>query len=137
MMERASRLFKKVTVFVAMNPEKASWCTVEEREEMLRRIAARWRNVAVSSGQGLLAEHAAALKADAILKGLRGPADLEMEHQMASVNHLLCGMETLFMVAHEGYAHTSSSLVRQVLRLGGEIRPFVPEEVLPLIAGKR
>jgi pantetheine-phosphate adenylyltransferase len=93
-------------------------------------------NVQVSSFSGLLVEYAIALGADLIVKGLRAVSDFEYEIQMAQMNRSLAGVETLFMTTSPSWSFLSSSLVREVARLGGDVAGLVPPVVAERVAEK-
>jgi pantetheine-phosphate adenylyltransferase len=127
---RASRLFDRVTVAVAHNPEKAPLFTAEQRMELLRGNVAGFKNVSVSSFGGLLVDFARAQKAHAIIRGLRALTDFEFEFNMALMNrHLQPEIETIFVMPNEQFSYTSSSGVKQVAKYGGDVSHFVPPNV--------
>ena len=132
--ERARVLFDRLTVIVAVNPDKKNWLSMKDRLKLLRECCKNWPHVEVVGGKGLLVDQVREIGANAVLKGIRGQPDLDIEHQMAIVNyHLGAGVETVFLLSHERYAHISSSLVRQIHKLRGDVRPFVPEAALPFL----
>ena len=127
---RAARLFDRVTLAVADNPGKGPLFTVEQRLDLLRAATAAMPNVTVTSFNGLLVEFASEQKADAIIRGLRALSDFEFEFNMALMNrHLQPTCETLFVMPNETYSYTSSHLVKQVAKFGGDISHFVPPNV--------
>lgn len=128
---RASKLFDKVIVTVMMNPnKKGSAFTVEERVELLRRSTKHIKNVEVDSSTGLLAEYAKKKGACAIVKGLRAVSDYEYEFQQALMNKQMNNeIETVFLVTDSENMFLSSSVVKEVCRLGGDISAFVPEAI--------
>jgi pantetheine-phosphate adenylyltransferase len=127
---RATRLFERVTVAVAHNPGKTPLFTAEQRLEMLRPNVAQFPNVSVVMFDGLLVDFARAQKADAIIRGLRALSDFEFEFNMALMNrHLQPEIETLFVMPNEQFSYTSSSLVKQVAKYGGDVGHFVPPNV--------
>jgi pantetheine-phosphate adenylyltransferase len=129
-LERAARLFEKVTVAVADNPSKDPLFTAEQRIEMLRPNLVRFGNVELTMFDGLLVDFAKAQKADAIIRGLRALSDFEFEFNMALMNrHLQPQIETLFVMPNEQFSYTSSSLVKQVAKYGGDVGHFVPPNV--------
>ena len=126
---RASRLFEKVIVLVIINPDKTPLFTSEERVEMIRRVAEETglSNVEVDSDSGLLVNYIQRVGAAAIVKGLRAVSDFEYEFQMSLTNHkLLPECETIFFTTSSRNMYLSSSIVRQVGQLGGDITGFVP-----------
>ncbi|MBK5969642.1 MULTISPECIES: pantetheine-phosphate adenylyltransferase [Thiorhodovibrio] len=127
---RAARLFDHVVVAVAEDSSKASTFTVAERLEMLRGIASNHSNVEITSFSGLLVEFARGLGIPVIMRGLRAVSDFEYEFQLAGMNRRMAAdIETLFLTPAEQYAYISSSLVKEVARLGGDVSSFVPPSV--------
>ncbi|MDB6095400.1 MAG: pantetheine-phosphate adenylyltransferase [Verrucomicrobia bacterium] len=127
---RAAKLFDRVTVAVADNPGKAPLFSVEQRLEMLRPNLQKFPNVTITPFNGLLVEFCVEQKADAIIRGLRALSDFEFEFNMALMNrHLQPKVETIFVMPNEQFSYTSSSLVKQVARYGGDIAHFVPPNV--------
>jgi pantetheine-phosphate adenylyltransferase len=127
---RASRLFDRVTMAIASNPGKGPLFTAEQRMEMIRPNVEVFPNVELTVFDGLLVEFAMQQKATAIIRGLRALSDFEFEFNMALMNrHLEPGIETIFVMPNETYSYTSSNLVKQVARYGGDITHFVPANV--------
>ena len=128
--QRASRLFDKLYVAVANNTSKTPLLTVEERVELLRRISAQFPNVVATSFEGLTVEYARTIGARAIVRGLRAVSDFEYELQMALMNRQLAPeIDTVYLAPSLENTFLSSSTVREVLKLGGDIWQFVPPEV--------
>ncbi len=126
--KRASKLFDHVIVAVLVNLDKKPWFTIEERTDFLRKATADIDNVEIMSFSGLLADFAAQKKASAIVKGLRAVSDFEYEFQMALTNRKLdSNLETVFLTTSADNMYLSSSIVKQVGALGGDVSPFVPE----------
>ena len=126
--KRAAKLFDRVIVAVLVNVEKKPWFTIEERTELLKKAAAGIDNVEVSSFDGLLVDFAARQNASAIVKGLRAVSDFEYEFQMALTNRKLDNnIETVFLTSSAENTYLSSSIVKQVGLLGGDISTFVPD----------
>jgi pantetheine-phosphate adenylyltransferase len=129
-LSRAARLFDRVTVAVAGNAAKGPLFSAEERVEMILPNVAKLPNVSVTTFDGLLVDFAAEQKADAIIRGLRALSDFEFEFNMALMNrHLRPMIETIFVMPNEQFSYTSSSLVKQVARYGGQVGHFVPPNV--------
>lgn len=127
--QRASGLFDRVIVLVAMNQEKKSFFSAAERVEMIRRVVeeSSLANVEVDTDDGLLVNYLQRVGAAAIVKGLRAVSDFEYEFQMSLTNHkLLPECETIFLTTSSKNMYLSSSIVRQVGGLGGDITQFVP-----------
>ena len=124
---RSALLFDKVVVVVMTNASKAPMFTKEERMDLLRRVTSGLSNVEVDSYGGLLAEYTRTRGADVIVKGLRALSDFEYEFQMALTNRKLYpNAETVFLTTTAEHMYLSSSLVKQVAELGGDISGFVP-----------
>lgn len=134
---RAATLFDRVIVVVMTNSSKTPVFTKQERVEFIRRCTADIPNVEVDHFGGLLAEYVKEKHATAIVKGLRAMSDFEYEFQMALTNRKLCAeAETVFLTTTAEHMYLSSSLVRQVAGLGGDITDFVPACILPDIIQK-
>ncbi len=128
--QRAASMFGKVIVVVMNNTSKSPLFTVEERKEMLKKATEEYKNVEVDSYDGLLAEYAKNKKANAIVKGLRAVSDFEYEFQMALTNKKLNpNVDTVFLTARAENMFLSSSIVKQIGSMGGDIDGFVPEEI--------
>ncbi len=125
---RAAKMFDKLIVVVASNSSKHCSFTPEERVEMIKKCIPELLNVEVVHFEGLLADYAAERKATAIIKGLRAMSDFEYEFQMALTNKKLNeNIETLFLTTATQYMYLSSSMVKQIAAMGGDISSFVPE----------
>ena len=142
--ERAAKLFDKVIVAVIRNPEKTPSFSLEDRLQMLKRSIDRFHNVSVDSFDGLLVEYARRKKARAIVRGLRAVSDFDYEFQMALTNRRMAPeIETIFLMTDYRYSYLSSSFVRQIVALGGDISGLVPtpvanrlEKIFGLSAGR-
>jgi len=133
---RGAALFDRLVVAVAMNPEKQSLFTIDERMAMVRAAARGLAGVTVDAYEGLTAGHVERLGASVILRGLRQHSDFEYEYQLALTNRTISGIETLFVMADEHVAYISSHMVREVARLGGDVSRFVPPNVAKALAKK-
>lgn len=128
---RAACLFGRVIVAVGVDAGKQHLFPVEERMEMAREACAAFPNVEVDSFSGLVVEYARQQDAVALVKGLRAISDFEREMQMALMNRRLAeSLHTIFLVTHPDYAFLSSSLVKEIYRLGGDIDGLVPPGVV-------
>ena len=126
LVSRAAPLFDKIVVAVAASSGKNPAFSLDERVELARQALADSPNVEVCGFSGLLADFVTGLGAGVILRGLRAVSDFEYEFQLASMNrHLIPRTETLFLTPAEHYSFISSSLVREIGRLGGDISGFV------------
>ena len=128
---RSAKLFDKVIVVVMRNPNKdVGSFTTEERVDFIKRCTKDLPNVDVDSYAGLLADYVREKGASAVVKGLRAISDYDDEFRQALTNQKLNSeMETIFMVSNAEHMFLSSSVVKQVCRLGGDISTFVPEEI--------
>lgn len=124
---RAARLFDNLVVAVVENPSKHALFSVEERMAMLRENCSRFDNVEVDSFEGLLVNYAQSRNASVLIRGIRAISDYEYELQMALMNRKLRpDIETVFMMASEAHSFVSSRLVKEVIKLGGNISGLVP-----------
>jgi pantetheine-phosphate adenylyltransferase len=135
MIRRASRMFSKLIVAVGENPLKTTYFSSQERVEMLRAITSDIDNVEVETFDGLLAGYASLKGAQAVVRGLRAVSDFEYEFQMALTNRVLHpNLETVFLMASAEHMFVSSSIVKEVASLGGDVREFVPAIVADRLA---
>jgi pantetheine-phosphate adenylyltransferase len=131
LVHRAARLFDKVIVAVASSAEKKPVLPLEDRLQLASDALASLDNIEVCGFDTLLVEFMRQKAATVIVRGLRAVSDFEYEFQLASMNrHLDEGIETVFMTPAEQYSYISSSLVREIARLGGDVTPFVPANVV-------
>ena len=129
-LERATHLFDHVLVAVAHNPDKGPLFSAEQRLELIKPNIDQYSNVSVTSFRGLLVDFAMERKAVAIIRGLRAMSDFEFEFNMALMNrHLQPAVETIYVMPNEDYSYTSSHLVKQVSKYGGDVAKFVPANV--------
>ncbi|GAA1121185.1 MULTISPECIES: pantetheine-phosphate adenylyltransferase [Nesterenkonia] len=135
---RASNLFDEVIVAVSSNMHKNPMFSVEERMEMARETFSYVRGVSVKPlGTGLLTDFCKEVGANALVKGLRDPKDLSYESPMATMNRHLSGLETVFLAADGRYTHLSSTLVKEVHTLGGDVAEFIPRAVQRRLKDRR
>ena len=133
-LKRSLKIFDEVTVLVAVSPSKKPLFTIEQRVEMIDEHFKSDDRVKVDSWEGLLVDYAKQKKVDAILRGLRPTGDFEIEFQMASMNaSLYPEIETVFLPTGGKNYFVSSSLVKEVLRHGGDVAEFVPNGILKKI----
>ncbi|MCE1164503.1 MAG: pantetheine-phosphate adenylyltransferase [Bacteroidetes bacterium] len=136
--ERASQLFDEVIVTVALNINKKPLFTEAERKDMLKSVCRKYKNVKIDSFSGLLADYAVKKKASVIVRGLRAVSDFEYEFQMSLTNRKLAPkVSTIFLMPHEKYTYLNSSLVRELSKFDGNIKDFVPAEVIKRLKEKR
>ena len=130
LVSRAAKVFPKVIVAIAESPHKKPLFTLEERIEMSRTEMAYMGNVEIVGFSNLLVEFVQQLGASVIVRGLRAVSDFEYEFQLASMNrHLAPRVETMFLTPDEDYGFISSTLVKEVARLDGDVSSFVSEGV--------
>ena len=134
LIHRAARLFDEVIVAITQNINKNSFLSIDERMEAVSISVQSLDNVRILSFDSLLVDFARDHNAQIIIRGLRAVSDFEYEFQLSGMNKRLNpNIETLFMTPSEEFANISSSLVREILSLGGDIGPFVPECVETII----
>jgi len=139
LVNRTLRVFDKVVVAIATNPDKDhSLFTVQERLQMINEVFASANGrVSADSFQGLLVDYAERRGASVVIRGLRAISDFEYEFQMAMMNHRLKPkLETFFMMTGESEFYTSSRLVKEVVSLGGNVAGLVPDNVLKKLKEK-
>jgi len=118
---RGVTLFDELVVAVGVNPDKRELFTLEERVEMISGLVKNVPGVRVQSYTGLTADFVREIHATAILRGIRDVSDLRYEFQLALANRAVGGVETIFIMTGDQYALTSSSLIRQIVSLGGDV----------------
>ncbi len=134
--ERASKLFDNVIVAVGKNSNKAPLLTVDERLQALSSISSPYDNVTVESFDGLLVEYAKSKGAKSIVRGLRAVADFDYEFQIAMVNRKLePEVDSVFLMTSWEYSFLSSSVVREIALLKGDVSTMVPDQVLTILEG--
>ena len=127
---RGSQLYEKLVVGVGINPDKSPLFTIEERVQLVEAVTREFGNIEVHSFTGLAVQFVRALGAGVMLRGLRTTSDMENEFAMSLMNlNLDSGIETVFLMASEQFSHVSSSLLRQIASLGGDLSKFLPEAV--------
>ena len=136
--ERASRYFSELIVAVVVNPQKREpMFTLEEREAMIRDSVAHLPNVRVEHFRGLLADYVRKAQAAVIIKGLRVVSDFESEMSTALMNRALSDVDTMFLMSDQKYSFVSSSMVKEVFFLGGDVGALVPDPVMRFMSRKR
>jgi pantetheine-phosphate adenylyltransferase len=130
---RARSLFDEVVVGVAINSDKRPLLPVEKRVMLVQLAVGDLTGVRVMAVPGLLADFCNQVGAGAIVKGLRGGADLVHEEPMALINRQLAEVETVFLTASPKYHHISSTIVKEVARYGGNIAQYVPAGVVDAV----
>ena len=137
---RGVTLFHELIVAVGINPEKRELFTLDERVKIIRSLMKDVPGARVEKYTGLTVDFARKVKATAILRGIRDVSDLRYEFQLALANRAVGGVETVFIMAGDQHALTSSSLIRQVVALGGDVRQLatlLPELVIDMLREKQ
>jgi pantetheine-phosphate adenylyltransferase len=130
LIERAARVFDRLIVAVLQNVQKEPLFPLEERVEMLKEATREMENVEIDVFQGLLVDFARAKNARVVVRGIRAVSDYEYELQMALMNRKMePRLETVFMLPAETFSYLSSSLVKEIARLGGSVQGLVPPHV--------
>lgn len=128
--ERALKLFDRVIVAVIRNPEKKPEFSLDDRVDMLKKSLVKYKNTAIESFDGLLVNYVRRKKAGIIIRGLRAVSDFDYEFQMALTNRKMAPeIETIFFMTDYKYSYLSSSFVKQIAKLGGDISGLVPKAV--------
>jgi pantetheine-phosphate adenylyltransferase len=133
---RCSAIFDTLIVAVVANPSKTALFTGDERVKLLQEACAGLPNVEVGKFEGLLVDFAESRGVDVLVKGLRAVSDFDYELQMAQMNHTLRDVDTLFIPTAPEWSYLSSSLVREVARLGGNVHTLVPAVVATALKEK-
>lgn len=135
--KRSSSFFDELVVAILVNGSKSPMFSLEERVEMLKEVTKQYENVKISYFEGLLVDFAHKEGANIIVRGLRAITDFEHELQMAQTNRILApSLDTVFLTAGLEYSYLSSSIVKEVALLHGDISHFVPEHVIERIHDK-
>ena len=130
LIKRASKLFDEVIIAITQNANKSSFLSIDQRVDAVNKAITTLNNTRVLSFDSLLVDFARTHDAQIIIRGLRAVSDFEYEFQLSGMNKRLNpGIETLFMTPSEEFANISSSLVREIYTLGGDISAFVPDSV--------
>jgi len=133
---RGAKLFDQLVIAVGKNPLKSPLLSVTQRLEIIREVVADVPNVVVQEFEGLTVDFARRLGADVILRGIRNSSDLQYELQIALTNRAVAGVETVFIMTSTQYAFTSSTLIKQIASMGGDVSSLVPPAVLEHIKAK-
>jgi pantetheine-phosphate adenylyltransferase len=135
---RAARMCDRLVVAVAVSSRKNTWFSLEERVALIREAVKGIKNVEVTSFDGLLVNFARKQKAKVLVRGLRAFSDFEYEFQMALSNRKLApDIETMFLMTSEAHSYVSSTTVKEIWRLGGDISGFVPKNVEKALKSKK
>jgi pantetheine-phosphate adenylyltransferase len=137
LVRRACRIFDHVVVAIAANPNKAPLFTLEQRVDVARRVLADVPNLQVTGYAGLTVEFARQHGLNVIVRGLRAVSDFEFEFQLATMSrHLNSEVETVFLTPSEQFSFVSSTLIREIASLGGDVREFVNPIVAEALADR-
>ena len=135
--ERASTLFEKVIVTVALNSTKTPLFSKDERKEMIENVTSGYENVSVDVFDGLLVDYAQKMNAGVVIRGLRAVSDFEYEFQMSLTNRKLApDITTIFLMPNEKFTYLNSSLIRELAKFNADISDFVPEYVKQKLIAK-
>jgi pantetheine-phosphate adenylyltransferase len=135
--ERAAKIFDELAVVVAVNTNKTALLTPQERVNLITKETAALENVTCKMASGLTVDTFKQEKADALVRGIRNGEDLNFEVQIAGMNQYLDeNVETIFIPANPKWEFTSSSLIKEVVKMGGSIAGLVPEEVEVLLKSR-
>jgi len=138
---RSSLLFDCLIVAVGRNPEKTAWFTPDERVEIIKDAVSDLPNVRTEAYDGLTMDYVRRVKARVLVRGIRDTADLRDELQIANLNHLVGGVETVFLMTSEQHVLTSSTLIKQIFDMGGldeaRLARLVPSVVIHSLRRKR
>ena len=130
LVRRALPLFDKVIMAIGINSQKKYLFPLEQRLEWLRIVFAEEPKVEVDSFERLTADYCKRIGANYLLRGLRNASDFDYEKTISQLNHIVGdGLETIFLIAQPGYSHISSTIVREIIKGGGDASPFLPESV--------
>ena len=130
LIERGLKTFDRLIVAIVSNPNKSPLFSVEERAQMIREATANDERIEVDSFEGLLVDYVATTNTNVVLRGLRAVQDFEYEFEMAMMNRrLMPKLEIVFMMTDDAFFYISSSMVREVAKLGGDVKGFVPPQV--------
>ena len=133
---RGVKLFDELIIAVGRSPIKEPLFTPQERVEMIAELIKDMPRVSVESFEGLTVKYAKQRKADVILRGLRSLTDVQYEFQLAMTNRSVAGIETVFIMTGEQHGFTSSTLIREIASLGGDVSRLVPKIVYARIQQK-
>ena len=137
LIKRAQKIFDQVIVAVVRYPEKQALFTISQRVKLVEQATQGLNGITVESFDGLIVDYVQKKKSCTVIRGLRMLSDFEYEFQMALTNRKLSqAIETIFMMPQESYAYLSSRLIKEVARLGGDVRAFVPDFVASALKKK-
>lgn len=130
LVQRALPIFDKIVVAIGVNSQKKYLFDLEQRLAWLEDVFQAEPKVSVAQFEGLTAHFAQQIQARYLLRGLRNASDFDYEKTISQLNNIVGGnLETFFLIAHPAYSHISSTIVREIIKGGGDARPFLPEQV--------
>lgn len=136
-LNRALPLFDKVYVGVGLNSTKQALFSAEQRVNMLKKVFEKYSNIEVISYEGLTVEFCHKIGAQYMIRGIRSTSDFEYEKAISQMNHAMRPeIESIFILSKPGYSAISSTIVRDILRNGGDISKFVPKEILSFVVAR-
>ena len=127
--KRGVKLFDELVIAVGRSPAKEPFFTRQERVEMIAELVADMPGVSVEGFDGLMVEFAKNKKADVILRGMRSLTDVQYEFKLAMTNRAVAGLETVFIMTSAEYGFTSSTLIREIVLLGGDVSNLIPKKI--------
>ncbi|MCD8739555.1 pantetheine-phosphate adenylyltransferase [Mucilaginibacter roseus] len=132
--KRSVGLFDKVYIGIGVNSSKQSFLSIEKRQEMLRAVFADQSKIHIVAYEGLTVDFCRSIDANYMIRGIRTVSDFEYEKAIAQMNHTLApDIESIFIVSKPGHSAISSTIVRDVLRHGGDVSQFIPKEALAFL----
>lgn len=133
-LNRALPLFDEVVVGIGVNSTKQSFLSLERREEMLKIVCKNQQKIKVATYEGLTVEFCKNIGAQYMIRGIRSTADFEYEKAISQMNHAMHPeIDSIFILSRPGFSAISSTIVRDILRYGGDVSAFVPQEVIGLL----
>ena len=136
LVKRALPLFDKIVVAIGVNDQKRYLFKLEERLSWLQEVFEEEPNVEVGHFTGLTAHYAQSIGARYLLRGLRNASDFDYEKTISQLNHIVGeGLETIFLISRPAYSHISSTIVREIIKGGGDSSPFLPKQVEARLRG--
>lgn len=131
LIRRAAPLFDKIIVAIGVNSQKQTLFPLEQRLQWLREVLKEETNVEVDFFEHLTAHYCRRIGARYLLRGLRNASDFDYEKTISQINQIIGGgLETIFLISQPAYSHISSTIVREVIKGGGDASPFLPAEVV-------
>lgn len=132
LVRRALPLFDKIIVAIGVNSQKQTLFPLEKRIEWIKAVFADEPKIEVDWFENLTAHYCTRIGARYLLRGLRNASDFDYEKTISQLNHIVGGgLETIFLISEPGYSHISSTIVREIIKGGGDASPFLPREVKP------